>query len=114
MSTAEPTIKDKVKTKIDLPVPNRYKVIYMNDETTTMEFVIQSLIEIFNHSPEEAESTCMEIHKEGSAVVAVLPYELAEQKVPLRHGCGDCVPRSGPCHRPDGSECSGYWRGRDA
>ena len=80
MANAEPVIKEKIKPKLDLPPPTLFKVIYMNDETTTMEFVVMSLVEVFDHSPEAAAEICEKIHVDGSAVVAVLPYELAEQK----------------------------------
>jgi ATP-dependent Clp protease adaptor protein ClpS len=45
-----------------------------------MEFVVQTLVEIFNHSPEEAQAVTMKIHEEGSGTAAILPYEMAEQK----------------------------------
>ena len=80
MANADPIIKEKIKPKLDLTPPSLYKVIYMNDEVTTMEFVIESLVVIFEHSPESAASLCEKIHVDGSAVVAVLPYEIAEQK----------------------------------
>ena len=80
MGQADPVAKEKIKPKLDLPPPHLYKVIYMNDEVTTMEFVVQSLVEIFDHSPEAAAEICEKIHVDGAAVVAVLPYELAEQK----------------------------------
>lgn len=57
-----------------------FKVIYINDNTTAMEFVIESLVEHFNYSVNDAEQTTIAIHEVGSAVVAVLPYEIAEQK----------------------------------
>ena len=57
-----------------------FSVIYMDDNVTTMEFVVASLMAIFHHSEESANALCMQVHEEGSAVVAVLPYELAEQK----------------------------------
>ena len=60
--------------------PPLYRVIYVNDEVTSMEFVIETLVIIFNHERETAEDITMKIHSEGSAVVAVLPYEIAEQK----------------------------------
>lgn len=72
--------QEKIKPKLDLIPPSLYNVIYMNDELTSMEFVIMSLIEIFEHSNETAHDLCMKVHEQGSAVVAVLPYELAEQK----------------------------------
>ena len=55
-------------------------MIYINDETTTQEFVVETLKVIFNYDEGAAEAITMKVHEEGSAVVAVLPYELAEQK----------------------------------
>jgi ATP-dependent Clp protease adaptor protein ClpS len=45
-----------------------------------MEFVVDSLMEFFDYSPETAERITVDIHEAGSACVAVLPYEIAEQK----------------------------------
>jgi ATP-dependent Clp protease adaptor protein ClpS len=45
-----------------------------------MEFVVESLIEYFEYTHETAEQITIDIHEEGSACVAVLPYEIAEQK----------------------------------
>ena len=70
----------KTRPIVDLKQPPKFKVIYINDEVTTMEFVIESLVVIFNHAREIAEEITHQIHQEGSAVVAVLPYEIAEQK----------------------------------
>lgn len=80
MSTAEPAIVNKIKPKEDLPEPVRYNVIYINDEVTTQEFVIETLVIIFNYSHMDAEEMTMRIHEQGSAVVATLPHEMAEQK----------------------------------
>lgn len=70
------------KTKINesLSEPPMFKVIYLNDNQTTMEFVIETLIEFFNYNAQTAVQITEDIHTEGSAVVAVLPYEVAEQK----------------------------------
>jgi ATP-dependent Clp protease adaptor protein ClpS len=70
------------KIKIDHAVkePCMFKVIYLNDSQTTMEFVIETLIEFFNYSTQTALQITSDIHSDGSAVVAVLPYEVAEQK----------------------------------
>ena len=65
---------------LDLQEPPMYRVIYINDNVTTMEFVVETLISVFNHSPESAEAITMKIHEEGSGIAAVLPYEMAEQK----------------------------------
>ena len=70
----------KIKTDIDVKEPPLFKVIYMNDDSTTVEFVIESLINYFEHTPTTAEKITWDIHEAGSAVVAILPYEIAEQK----------------------------------
>lgn len=57
-----------------------YKVIYLNDNQTTMEFVIETLVEFFDYTAQTAIQITEDIHSAGSAVVAVLPYEIAEQK----------------------------------
>jgi ATP-dependent Clp protease adaptor protein ClpS len=73
-------IEAKTKTNIALKEPPMFKVIYLNDDRTTAEFVISSLIDHFEYTPDTAETITMDIHDSGSAVVAVLPYEVAEQK----------------------------------
>lgn len=73
-------IKPKIEPRLDLKEPGMFRVIYINDETTTMEFVVETLISIFDMSKEDAMNTTVKIHEDGSAVVAVMPYEIAEQK----------------------------------
>lgn len=72
--------RQKIKPNIALQEPPLYRIIYMNDDVTSMEFVIESLIEYFNYNPDTASQLTRDIHENGSAVVAVLPYEIAEQK----------------------------------
>lgn len=72
--------KIKIKPKIDIKPPSLYNVIYINDNITTMEFVVETLKSIFHHDDETAEKITMEIHEKGSSVVATLPYEIAEQR----------------------------------
>lgn len=57
-----------------------FKIIYLNDNQTSMEFVIETLIDFFSYTTETAVKITEDIHTQGSAVVAVLPYEVAEQK----------------------------------
>lgn len=72
--------KIKIKPNIDLAEPPLYRVIYINDEVTSMNFVVNSLIGYFNYNQDTATSLTENIHLDGSAIVAVLPYEIAEQK----------------------------------
>lgn len=80
MSDTATQIRTKIQPREDLKEPPMFKVIYLNDNQTSMEFVIGSLIEHFDYSPNTAEKLTVDIHESGSAVVAILPYEIAEQK----------------------------------
>lgn len=72
--------RTRIKPSEKVKEPPMYRVVYINDNQTTMEFVVESLMEFFDYTPETAEKITIDIHEEGSAVVAVLPYEIAEQK----------------------------------
>jgi ATP-dependent Clp protease adaptor protein ClpS len=80
MPNSNPDIRQKIKPNITLQEPPLFKIIYLNDDVTSMEFVIGSLITYFNYTDETAYTITQNIHEQGSAVVAVLPYEIAEQK----------------------------------
>ncbi len=77
-----PQTDSKITIKPDLKIaePPMFKVIYMNDNYTSMDFVVNSLIEHFNYNLDTATHITTGIHESGSAVVAVLPFEIAEQK----------------------------------
>ena len=70
----------KTETKVQFKEPNLWKVILLNDEITTMEFVIEVLVNFFNYNEDSAMEMTLKIHEDGHAVVATYPYELAEQK----------------------------------
>jgi ATP-dependent Clp protease adaptor protein ClpS len=78
--TTETIARPKIVPKQNLAEPHLFNVIYVNDEKTTMEFVIESLCAIFDYTEDAAELMTIKIHEDGSAVVATLPYEMAEQK----------------------------------
>jgi ATP-dependent Clp protease adaptor protein ClpS len=76
----EPTVRPRIEVKSNIQEPPQYRVIYINDEQTTQEFVVETLKSIFHYDEGAAHALTMQVHEEGSAVVAVMPYELAEQK----------------------------------
>jgi ATP-dependent Clp protease adaptor protein ClpS len=78
MSSTETRVK--IKPNLKISEPSLYKVLYINDNVTTMEFVVGSLIDFFDYTVETASDVTHLIHEQGSAVVATLPYEIAEQK----------------------------------
>ncbi|MBP5608843.1 MAG: ATP-dependent Clp protease adaptor ClpS [Lachnospiraceae bacterium] len=60
--------------------PSLYKVIMLNDDVTTMDFVVDILKDIFNKSHEEAVELMLKVHNNGSAVIAVYIYDVAKTK----------------------------------
>lgn len=62
-----------------------YKVIFLNDDVTTMEFVIYLLIAIFKKDPTTAVELMLETHNTGAAIVDVLPLEEAELRQQQTH-----------------------------
>jgi len=73
-------VKIDEKIKVTISEPSKYKVVMLNDEVTPMEWVIDLMKLVFNHSQETAEKLTLTIHSEGSAVVGIYTYEIAEQK----------------------------------
>ncbi len=72
-------VKERIKT--ENKEPTLYKVILLNDDYTTMEFVLQVLEGIFQKSPAEAYRIMMQVHLNGSGIAGVYPWEVAETKV---------------------------------
>jgi ATP-dependent Clp protease adaptor protein ClpS len=72
----------KIDEKIEKQTkePARYKVVFINDNQTPMEWVVRVLTEIFKHSQESAEKITLTIHTEGSGIAGIYTYEIAEQK----------------------------------
>ena len=77
---AQSDTRTRIKPLENFKEPPMFKVVYLNDNVTTMEFVVESLIEHFDYSVETAEQITIDIHEAGEACVAVLPFEIAEQK----------------------------------
>ena len=80
MAAQKTDTKITIKPNLAIAEPPMFKVIYMNDDLTTMDFVVSSLVEHFNYTSDTAINITSGIHEKGSAVVAILPYEMAEQK----------------------------------
>lgn len=78
MTIAEPIAVEKTKLKIE--EPGFYKVIFINDDVTPMEFVIELLQKVFKHDLETSQKIMLTVHTEGSAIAGVYSYEIAEQK----------------------------------
>lgn len=61
--------------------PKKYKVFILNDDYTSMDFVIDILMTIFHKSYEEAEHIMLEVHKKEKGLCGIYSHEIAETKV---------------------------------
>ncbi len=77
---AQSDTRTRIRPSQAVKEPPLFRVVYLNDNQTSMEFVVESLTEFFDYNAETAEQITIDIHESGSACVAVLPYEVAEQK----------------------------------
>lgn len=73
-------VKIDEKVIVSVQLPRFWKVVFLNDDKTPMEFVIELLTSIFKHTEESAKNLTLEIHNTGSAVVGIYSHEIAEQK----------------------------------
>ena len=63
--------------------PKMYRVVLLNDDYTTMDFVLAILEDLFHKAPAEAFRLMMLVHTQGQAVCGAYPYEIAETKVAM-------------------------------
>jgi ATP-dependent Clp protease adaptor protein ClpS len=59
----------------------RYKVVFHNDNYTTMEFVVLVLMKFFHKTETEATHIMLSVHHKGSGVAGVYTKDVAETKV---------------------------------
>ena len=78
-------VKEEIKESTALQEPKKYKVYLLNDDYTTMDFVVDVLCDIFHKSYEEAVNIMLTIHKQGKGLCGIYTYEIAETKVEQVH-----------------------------
>jgi len=87
MSEYSPEIEEGVdsQTRDEVREPPMYKVLLHNDDYTTMDFVVEILLVVFNKSPEESVEIMLNVHRQGIGVCGVYSYEISETKVETVH-----------------------------
>ena len=75
----------KEKPKAVTKRPQLFHVVLINDDYTTMEFVVHVLESVFDKGPAEAYRIMMEVHIQGRGVCGAYTYEVAETKVETVH-----------------------------
>jgi len=83
LSQYDPKVEESVgsETEQEVEEPPMYKVMLLNDDYTTMEFVVEVLVYVFKKSPEEAMRIMLNVHRIGVGVCGIYSYEVAETKV---------------------------------
>jgi len=71
-----PTSKNREKFK----EPEQYKVVLLNDHFTTMDFVVDVLMEIFHKSVEDANKIMLDVHNKGRGIVGIYTWDIAVTK----------------------------------
>lgn len=65
--------------------PPQYQVILLNDDFTTMEFVVQVLESVFAKPPAEAVQIMLQVHQKGRGACGIFTKQVAEAKIALVH-----------------------------
>jgi ATP-dependent Clp protease adaptor protein ClpS len=74
-------VAEDVRTK----APKLYKVVILNDDFTSMEFVVHILETVFMKSPSEAVQIMLHVHKSGRGVAGIYAKQIAEAKIEIVH-----------------------------
>ena len=69
------------RTRQETKKPELFKVILLNDDYTTMDFVIEILETVFHKNPADAYRIMMAVHTQGQGLCGVYPFEVAETKI---------------------------------
>lgn len=69
--------------KVTIDFPPERNVVFYNDDYTTMDFVVDVLVSVFNYSKEKSEQLMTLVHERGSAVVGTYTYDIAVSRVIL-------------------------------
>ena len=73
--------KHELEGELSVIEPKQYLVYLLNDDYTSMDFVIDVLMNIFHKTYQEAEQIMIDVHKKDKGVCGVYTYEVAETKV---------------------------------
>ncbi len=69
--------KEQIKEEIDLAElkVNEYQIVLFNDDVNTFDHVVETLIRVCNHTPEQAEQCSIIVHYKGKCTVKTGSYE---------------------------------------
>ena len=68
-----------------LEEPPSYRVILLNDDFTTKDFVELILVKIFHKTQDEAVKITENVHKKGKGIVGIYPFDIAVTRIEIVH-----------------------------
>ncbi len=73
------------RSREELKPPEEFRVILLNDDYTTMEFVVSVLMTVFHKPVPEATRIMLDVHKKGRGIVGVYSFDIATTKITQVH-----------------------------
>jgi len=77
--------RSKEKAVEKIREPDEYLVILLNDDYTTMDFVVVVLVEVFQKNLEDANRIMLDVHEKGKGIVGRYPWDIAATKAEQVH-----------------------------
>jgi len=81
MPKQQSEFQNEVIEESEIKEPRLYKVLLLNDDYSSMDFVIKVLMQVFHHSFEKATEIMLNVHEQGKGLCGVYVHEIAETKV---------------------------------
>lgn len=73
--------QSSLMSRLNIKEPDKFDVYMLNDDFTTMDFVVEVLRTVFYRNAADAEQIMLKIHNNGKALVGTYSYDIARSKV---------------------------------
>jgi ATP-dependent Clp protease adaptor protein ClpS len=70
-------VESRTSVSEELQEPAQYRVVLLNDDFTTKDFVVAVLIAVFHKKQDDAYVIMEDVHRKGRGVVGAYPYDVA-------------------------------------
>lgn len=74
-----------VRSDAEIREPKQYRIVLLNDDYTTMDFVVEVLVTVFHKTAAEATRIMLDVHRKGKGTCGVYSYDIAATKVVQVH-----------------------------